>query len=90
VGIYFLVKKSRVLLAHDDKSAYFPSPYLDSHGEEDIGLRRGKPLFLNEMKYQELKKLYRNHKICREVSKRRQGEGHGGPERGITIKYGYY
>jgi hypothetical protein len=32
----------------------WPSPYLDAYGEEDIDLRRGKPLFLCQERYASL------------------------------------
>lgn len=35
------------LLIRGPRAAYGPSPYVDAHGEEDPGLRRGKPLFLH-------------------------------------------
>lgn len=33
-------------------------PYMDIHGESDLGLRRGRPLFLNTKRYDELRKLW--------------------------------
>jgi hypothetical protein len=35
-----------VLLIHGALACYYPSPYLDVHGEEDIDLKRGRPLTL--------------------------------------------
>ena len=40
-----------------------PPPYLDAHGETDLGLKRGKPLFLNKKRYDELRKLWLTHGI---------------------------
>jgi hypothetical protein len=68
IGIFFLVQKCTVLLMHNDKSAYSPSLYVDENGEEDIGLRRGRPLFFSEERYQVLETLWRTHGIPREVS----------------------
>jgi hypothetical protein len=68
IGIFFLIQKCTVLLMHNNKSAYSPSLYVDEHGEEDVGLRRGRPLFFSEERYQVLETLWRTHGIPREVS----------------------
>ncbi|CAM9640594.1 unnamed protein product [Ectocarpus sp. 8 AP-2014] len=57
-----------VLLIRDSRGAYYPSIYLDDHGEEDAQLRRGRPLFLNKHRYDSLKQLYLRHKVAQEVS----------------------
>jgi len=68
VGIFFLVQKCIVLLVDSNKSAYSPSLYVDENGEEDLGLKRGRPLFLNEARLQTLEALWRNNGIPREVT----------------------
>jgi len=68
IGIFFLVQKCTVLLMHNNKSAYSPSLYVDEHGEEDPGLRRGRPLFLNEARFRALEGLWRQQGIPREVA----------------------
>lgn len=68
IGMFFLVQKCTVLLMHNNKSAYSASIYVDEHGEEDPGLRRGRPLFLNEVRYRALEGLWRQQGIPREVA----------------------
>lgn len=68
IGIFFLLQKCTVLLLHNNKSAYSASLYVDDHGEEDPGLRRGRPLFLQKERYQLLQDLWYQHKIPREVA----------------------
>ena len=68
IGVFFLVQKCTVLLMHNNKSAYSPSLYVDSHGEEDPGLKRGRPLFLNEARFRALEQLWRQQAIPREVA----------------------
>ena len=48
-------------------------PYrdVDQYGEEDRGLRRGKPLTLSPERFEALDKLYRRRGIAQEVSRRR-------------------
>ena len=57
-------------MLHEKKGYFNPSPYLDAHGESDLGLKRGKPLFLNQSRYNELAKLWLNHQICTFVSRK--------------------
>lgn len=68
IGIFFLIQKCTVLLMHNNKSAYSPSIYVDEHGEEDPGLRRGRPLLLNDARYRALEALWRQQGIPREVA----------------------
>lgn len=68
IGIFFLVQKCTVLLMHNNKSAYSPSLYVDEHGEEDPGLRRGRPLTLNKARYQALELLWRQQRVPWEVA----------------------
>ena len=67
-GIFFLLQKCIVLLVHNKKSAYSASLYVDENGEEDTGLARGRPLFLNDERYEGLEALWRSHGIPREVA----------------------
>jgi len=39
IGIYYLVKSNVILYLHADKGAFSTPPYLDSHGEVDVGGR---------------------------------------------------
>ena len=52
-------------------AAYYPSPYVDHHGEQDAGFRRGLPLALSEQRYEALATLWANHKAAIEVAQAR-------------------
>jgi hypothetical protein len=39
VGIYFLIKKNSILYLYSDKGTFSTPPYLDAHGEVDLGGR---------------------------------------------------
>ncbi|KAL3923025.1 MAG: hypothetical protein SGILL_001888, partial [Bacillariaceae sp.] len=67
-AICLLTGACTVLLMHNNKSAYSASIFVDEHGEEDPGLRRGRPLFLNDARYRALEKLWRQQGIPREVA----------------------
>ncbi|KAI9917590.1 hypothetical protein PsorP6_012818 [Peronosclerospora sorghi] len=61
-GIVLLLERCRVALVGRSMAAYFPSVYVDSHGEEDVGLAR----------YAHLESLWRTHRIFTEVSRLRK------------------
>jgi len=58
-----------VLLVDGAYAAYHPSLYLDAHGEEDRGLRRGKPLFLNEQRVAATHRLWLAHAVPVTISR---------------------
>ena len=41
---------------------YF-SPYVDEYGEDDIGLRRGRPLLLSTQRWAALQYLWTSHRV---------------------------
>lgn len=61
IGVFLLLKNTRVHIIRKDRGARWGSPYLDSHGEEDQYLSRGKPLFLNKDRYSVLEDLWLFH-----------------------------
>ncbi|CAH0481262.1 unnamed protein product [Peronospora belbahrii] len=72
VGLFFLIRSSSVLLIFGPRSSYFGSPYLDMFGEEDINVRRGRPLYLNMKRMKALQALYANHQVANEVARNRR------------------
>ncbi|RMX64368.1 hypothetical protein DD238_007241 [Peronospora effusa] len=72
VGLFFLMRSSSVLLVFGPRSSYFGSPYLDMFGEEDINVRRGRPLYLNIKRMKALQALYANHQLANEVARNRR------------------
>ena len=61
VGLFYLVPQWQVLLVDGAHSAYYPSLYVDAHGEEDRGLRRGRPLFLSAPRVASTHRLWLAH-----------------------------
>lgn len=57
-GIFLVLKTTYVVLLRQERRSYWKSIYLDSHGEEDPNLRRGKTLYLSEQRYEELQRLW--------------------------------
>jgi len=78
-GIYLLIKKNAIIYLYADKGAFQAAPYLDSHGEPDLGFRRHRPLYLNRARYDEIRKLWLNHSVATYVARRLEmGSDSGG------------
>jgi len=60
-GTYVILKSSMVLVIREQHVCQWGSPYLDAYGEEDQDLRRGRPLYLNRERYQQLQLLHSTH-----------------------------
>ncbi|KAG0171555.1 hypothetical protein DFQ28_000812 [Apophysomyces sp. BC1034] len=63
IGVFISVKRCVLILLHNGNGWFINAPYLDSHGEIDQGLRRGKPQYLNPKRYAEIRKLWLQHNI---------------------------
>ena len=70
-GIFFLVHRTHTVLLRGPHAAYSISPYVDEHGEEDNGLRRGRPLHLDPERMRTLARLWAQHTISGEVVRER-------------------
>ena len=70
-GIFFLVHRCDTVLLRGPHAAYSISPYVDDNGEEDVGLRRGRPLYLDQGRIQHLYRLWAQHLTAREVVRER-------------------
>ncbi|CEG37028.1 hypothetical protein L917_15713 [Plasmopara halstedii] len=84
VGIVLLLEQCRIAIVGGSMAAYFPSPYVDSHGEEDVGLQRGRPLRLDMTRFKSLESLWLNHRIFTEVSRQRNQRD---PQYTINLSY---
>lgn len=69
-GLYFLLQDCTVLLMFREKAAYYPAPFVDMHGEKHRHFR-GKPLFIDEKRYEVLRKLWSSHTVAREIIQKR-------------------
>ncbi|RLN70558.1 hypothetical protein BBJ29_008063 [Phytophthora kernoviae] len=84
VGIVLLLEQCRIAVVGGSMAAYFPCPYVDAHGEEDIGLQRGRPLRLDMARYRYLESLWLSHRIFTEVSRQRNQRD---PQYTINLSY---
>ena len=83
VGIFALVHQGVVLLVDGARSSFYPSLYLDAHGEEDRGLRRGKPLFLSAQRQAAIHKLWVSQAVPLEVARSRAAASHAAIRLGL-------
>jgi len=74
VGLFLLLQRATTLLVRDQHAAYYPSLYVDAHGEEDVSLRRGRPLMLSAKRYAMLDALYVSHRVGTEVARIRAAD----------------
>lgn len=58
VGVYLLIKATKLMVLRAGRRCVYPSPYLDAHGEEDVYLRRGRPLYLSVERYAQVQHLW--------------------------------
>ncbi|CAG7852362.1 E3 ubiquitin-protein ligase ubr1; AltName: Full=N-end-recognizing protein; AltName: Full=N-recognin-1 [Serendipita indica DSM 11827] len=70
IGIYFLLKRCVVLYLYGDSGSFAPPPYVDSHGEIDIGLRRGRRQYLHPVRMEEIRKTWLLNGVPSAVSRR--------------------
>jgi len=74
--VILLVKQCTIFLLRRQETekyisgCFYSSIYLDKYGEEDPGFNRGKPLFLDEGRYEQLRLLWMSSNFDDEVSKR--------------------
>ena len=76
LGIFALVHQGICLLVDGPRSSFYPSLYLDAHGEEDHGLRRGKPLYLDAQRVASIHRLWLSQTIPLEVARSRASAAH--------------
>jgi hypothetical protein len=72
-----------MLLFHGTKRcSYFPSPFIDDHGEKLRQFKR-KPLYADLNRYEKIISLWIKHKIAREVYSKRSNSNR-------IILFGHY
>ena len=82
-GVFLLLNRSSTLFVRGVFASFGPSPYVDCYGEEDINLRRGRPLSLSKERYERLRQTWLHHRIAEVVTSARSTADR-------TITTGYY
>uniref|UniRef100_A0A8C5R974 E3 ubiquitin-protein ligase n=1 Tax=Leptobrachium leishanense TaxID=445787 RepID=A0A8C5R974_9ANUR len=60
-GIFLLINASVIIIIRGHRFCLWGSVYLDAHGEEDRELRRGKPLYISNERYEALEQQWVSH-----------------------------
>ena len=75
VGVQLLVQHaslaSQTFLLRGEFASPWPSLYVDKNGEEDVGIRRGRPLALSLERLEALEALWASGEVGREVTRLR-------------------
>ena len=71
------------LLVDGPRSAFAPSLYVDAHGEEDHGLRRGKPLYHSPVRQAALHRMWLAQAVPLEVARSRANDSHAAIRLGL-------
>lgn len=62
-AMYLVVTSSYIIVIRGRRACLWGSVYLDSFGEEDRELKRGKPLYLSTSRYQLLEQQWLAHRF---------------------------
>ncbi|KAI5846807.1 hypothetical protein BZA05DRAFT_476137 [Tricharina praecox] len=75
VGLFINIRKCALLHLHDYHGSWNEAPYLDAHGETDVGLRHHRQLFLNQRRYDALlRNVWLQHGIPSVISRKMESE----------------
>lgn len=69
-GMFFKIKSNIIVLLFQGKGCFTYSPYLDSHGEIDIGLKKGKIQYLHTVRFDEMRKQWLQHGLPNMIARK--------------------
>ncbi|RDW93752.1 putative ubiquitin-protein ligase E3 component (UBR1) [Aspergillus mulundensis] len=79
IGLFINIRKCAVLYLHNHSGSWHYAPYLDRHGEVDPGLRRSRPLMLNQKRYDRLlRDVWLSHGVPATISRRMEADVNNG------------
>ncbi|KAL4784296.1 hypothetical protein BJX76DRAFT_327630 [Aspergillus varians] len=79
IGLFINIRKCAVLYLHNHSGSWHFAPYLDRHGEVDPGLRRSRPLMLNQKRYDKLlRDVWLSHGVPATISRRMESDVNNG------------
>lgn len=53
-GVFLMVKSNSIYLSYGHRGCFYPTPYLNKHGESDADFKFNDPVFLNSKRYEYL------------------------------------
>ncbi|RKO95190.1 hypothetical protein CAUPRSCDRAFT_9320, partial [Caulochytrium protostelioides] len=73
IGIFLWISKGVLLILFGTRGHFLQAPYLNSHGEPDLGLRRGALLYLNHKRYEQIRTMWLQQQIPSFVARKLEG-----------------
>lgn len=70
MGLFLKIKTNVILALCKGLGTFVFSPYLDAHGEVDIGLRKGRIQRLHRQRYDDIRKQWLSHNIPNTVTRK--------------------
>ncbi|OAA68646.1 ubiquitin-protein ligase e3 component [Niveomyces insectorum RCEF 264] len=71
IGLFLNIRKCCIYYLHRMSGSYGQTPYVDKYGESDMGFRHGRPLLLNQRRYDSmLRSLWLSHGIPSFISRK--------------------
>ncbi|KAI5789100.1 hypothetical protein EDC01DRAFT_616809 [Geopyxis carbonaria] len=75
IGIFINIRKCGLLYLHNHNGSWAETPYMDAHGETDLGLRRNRQLFLNQRRYDALvRNVWLHHGLPSVISRKLEAD----------------
>ena len=82
-GLFVIIHTAEILLMYKGHSIKLPAPYADKFGETLRDKRRGRPMFLDTTRFQNLRQLWATHGMTTVITRQRLTAGR-------VIIYNYY
>ncbi|TGZ78610.1 hypothetical protein EX30DRAFT_322180 [Ascodesmis nigricans] len=78
-GIFIDIRKCALLFLHKPNGTFAETPYMDAHGETDLGLKRARQQFLNSKRYDALvRDVWLRHGIPSVISRKLEADMNNG------------
>jgi hypothetical protein len=82
---FLCLRTSGVYFVRDSRSSLWGSPYLDTHGEEDVLLDRGRPLYFDHMTYLLMTNAYLSHTLDDLIMQNMDGPSYKKPKSSLQL-----
>ncbi len=71
IGLFLNIRKCCIYYLHRLSGSYGFAPYIDKYGEVDLGFRHGRPLLLNQRRYDAmLRSVWLSHGVPSFISRK--------------------
>ncbi|KAI1083290.1 hypothetical protein F5B20DRAFT_577673 [Whalleya microplaca] len=79
IGLFINIRKCAIFYLHRTSGSFSNAPYIDKYGEVDIGLRHGRPLYLNQKRYDSMvRTMWLSHGVPSFISRKLEADINSG------------